>query len=204
MWPPCGSKEAARRLFFPPTKSIQKLFKYGKSANQLPLADPLPWPRTALSEIRKAGRIDLMSYYWVHNEACQQRWQVPNILNEPCVIWIPTVGFLKILLHRNVWSCTNPMAYFGRKQSESAFCDLSPAGLFRQMMEGCSLWSTPRPTSHSPHVLHPPWQHAWAWHFGEGIYSEKSTPCPYSAPRIGHCVGGLKITQRYAWIRFCW
>lgn len=85
MWLPPGSREWMRHLSFPPSKSIQK---YSNKVNQLispPLTDPLPWPRTGLSEIRKTTRIDLMGYYWVHNEACQQQWQVLNILNESCV-----------------------------------------------------------------------------------------------------------------------
>lgn len=63
MWLPRGSREGARRLSFPLSTSIQK---YLNEVNQLigpPLTDPLPLPRTALSEIRKAGRIDLMGYY---------------------------------------------------------------------------------------------------------------------------------------------
>lgn len=92
------------------------------------------------------------------------------------------------------------MVHLGTEQSQSGFCDPSPAGLFRQMMEGCSLWSTPRPTSHSPHALRPRWQHARAWHFGRGIYSEKSNPCPQPAPWICHHAGWLKITLRHAWV----
>lgn len=81
------------------------------------------------------------------------------------------------------------------------FCDPKPAGLFRQMMERCSQWYTPGPTSHSPHVLHPAWQHAWAWHFGQSIHRENSNPYPPPAPRICHRAGWLKIIPRHdGWI----
>lgn len=91
----CDSGEGVRRLSFPLSTSLQK---YWNERNQLIsplLTDPLPWPRTALSVIRKAGRIDLMGYYWAHNEARQQWWQVLKTLNTPGVISILAEDLLK-------------------------------------------------------------------------------------------------------------
>lgn len=90
-----SSGERVRCLPFPLSTSLQK---YWIEVNQLiraPLTDPLPWPRTTLSAIRKAWRIDLMSYYWAHNEARQQWWQVLKTLNAPSVISILTEDSLK-------------------------------------------------------------------------------------------------------------
>lgn len=96
----CGSGEGVRRLSFPLSTSLQK---YWNEQNQLispPLTDPLPWPRTALSVIRKAGRIDLMGYYWAHNEARQQWWQVLKTLNTPGVISILAEDCLKTKIQK--------------------------------------------------------------------------------------------------------
>lgn len=165
----CRGKRA-RRLSFPLSRPLQK---YWNEVNQLispPLTDPLPWPRTALSAIRKAGRIDLMGYYWAHNEARQQWWQVLKTLNTPSVISILTEDLLKSY---NTKMCNPAQTQWHSLVGSGVkvfFCDPSPPGLFRQMMEGWSQRSTPRPTSHSPHVLRLPRQHAWAWHFSRGAF----------------------------------
>lgn len=88
-------RRRSEALSFPLITSLQK---YWNEQNQLIsplLTDPLPWPRTALSVIRKAGRIDLMGYYWAHNEARQQWWQVLKTLNTPGVISILAEDLLK-------------------------------------------------------------------------------------------------------------
>lgn len=118
-------------------------------------------------------------------------------------LWISLVWYQysqRICLKNYYTEMCNPVAHVGREQSESGFCDPSPPGLFRQMMEGCSLWSTPRPTSHSPHVLRPPWQHAWVWHFSWGYFVARDPTHAHSLqPVTQHC-GWLKITLRHAWI----
>lgn len=159
-----GAGERVRRLSFPLSTSLQK---YWIEVNQLispPLTDPLPWPRTALSVIRKARRIDLMGYYWAHNEW----WQVLKTLNAPGMISILTEDLLKNYITKMCNPAQTKWHSLVGSGVKVFFCDPSPPGLFRQMMEGWSQRSTPRPTSHSPHVLRLPRQHAWAWHFSWG------------------------------------
>lgn len=79
------------------------------------------------------------------------------------------------------------------------FCDPSPPGLFRQMMEGRSQRSTPRPPSHSPHVLRLPRQHARAWHFIPGHLKWEIKPLPtlLRMNETGTCTDWFSLVARY-------
>lgn len=175
-----GSGERVRHLSFPLSTSLQK---YWIEVNQLIsaplLTDPLPWPRTALSVIRKAGRIDLVGYYWAHNEARQQWWQVLKTLNAPSVISILTEDLLK---NYNTKMC-NP--------AQTKWHSLVGSGVkvffVIQALQAClDRWWKGDPSGPLPGLLLIPHM-CFVYHDSMherdilvgGIYSEKSNPCQH-------------------------
>lgn len=189
-----GSGERVGRLSFPLSTSLQK---YWIEVNQLisppPLTDPLPWPRTALSVIRKAGRIDLVGYYWAHNEARQQWRQVLKTLNAPSVISILTEDLLK---NHNTKMC-NP----AQTKWHSLVGSSVKVFFVIQALQAClDRWWKGDPSGPLPGLLLIPHM-CFVYHDSmherdilvEGIYSEKSNPCQHLC---------LWLKPRHAWIDF--
>lgn len=173
-----------------------------KSTNQ----PPTHWPITLANDWSFRDKKSRKNRF--NGLLLSAQWGLPATVTGPqhwmslCAIWIPTVDLLK----KNYYTkMCNP--------AQTQWCILvrSWVGVvfvIRALQACLDRWWKGVPCGPLPGlflILHmcfrPPWQHAWAWHFGRGIYSEKSNPCPQSAPRICHHVWWLKITSMW-W--FCW